>query len=83
MTSTPQLVQIAVTGLMDTQPMDHLESGSEQEGNGRRTDKANLLNIFVSPHPTLFRWYGSVGKLFFLTSQISYPLDLIVNSPRQ
>lgn len=30
-TSTPQLVQIAVTGLMDTQPLDHLESGSEQE----------------------------------------------------
>ena len=32
--SAPQLVQIAVTGLMDTQPMDHLESGSEQEGTG-------------------------------------------------
>ena len=30
-TSTPQLVQIAVTGLMDTQPLDHMESGSEQE----------------------------------------------------
>ena len=43
--------------------------------------KANLQNIFVSPYPTLFLWYGSVGKLFCLTSQIPYPLNLIVNSP--
>ena len=42
--------------------------------------EANLKNIFVSPYPTLFLWYGSVGrkKIFFLTSQIPYPLNLIV-----
>ena len=38
---------------------------------------ANL--IFVSPYPTLFYRYGSVGR-FFLTSQIGYPLNLIVYS---
>ena len=41
--------------------------------------KANLKNIFVSPYPTLFTGMGqSVG--FFLTSQIGYPLNLIVYS---
>ena len=42
--------------------------------------EANLKNIFVSPYPTMFYLYGSVGKLFFLTSQIGYPLCLIVYS---
>ena len=27
--------------------------------------KANLKNIFVSPYPTLFIQYGSVGKIIF------------------
>ena len=39
---------------------------------------ANLKNILVSPYPTLFNRYGSVGRNFFLTSQIGYPLNLIV-----
>ena len=44
--------------------------------------KANIKNIFVSPYPILFLKYGSVGrKFFFLTSQIPYPLNLIVRSP--
>ena len=38
--------------------------------------RANLKNIFVSPYPTLFLRHGSVGKIFFLTSQIAYPLNL-------
>ena len=42
--------------------------------------KANLRNIFVSPYPTLFNQYGSVGKLFYFTSQTRYPLNLIVNN---
>ena len=43
--------------------------------------KANLKQIF-SPYPTLFLWYGLVGrKFFFLTSQIPYQLNLIVNCP--
>ena len=42
-------------------------------------DKANLKNIFVSPYPTLFYRYGSVSrKIIILTSQIGYPLNLIV-----
>ena len=30
-------------------------------------NKANLKNIFVSPYPNLFLWYGSVGRkiIFF------------------
>ena len=47
--------------------------------------KANIKNIFVSPYPILFLKYGSVGRkiffYFFLTSQIPYPLNLIVSSP--
>ena len=45
--------------------------------------KANIKNIFVSPYPILFLKYGSVGRnfFFFLTSQIPYPLNLIVSSP--
>ena len=44
--------------------------------------EANLEDIFVSPYPTLFLWYGSVGrKIIFLISQIPYQLNLIVNSP--
>ena len=45
--------------------------------------KANIKNIFVSPYPILFLKYGSVGKNFFLTSQIPYPLNLkcSVSSP--
>ena len=46
--SAPQLVQIAVTGLMDTQPMDHLESGSEQEGTGL----PGFVEIGKINHPT-------------------------------
>ena len=42
------------------------------------TGKENLKNIFVSPYATLFYRYGSVR--FFLTSQIGYPLNLIVYS---
>ena len=43
--------------------------------------KANLKNTLVSPYPTLFYRYGSVGrKIIFLTSQIIYPLNLIVYS---
>ena len=38
---------------------------------------ANL--IFVSPYPTLFYRYGSVGRIF-LHSQIGDPLNLIVYS---
>jgi hypothetical protein len=30
--STPQLVQIAVSGLMDTHPVDHLDSSSDHDG---------------------------------------------------
>lgn len=44
-TSAPQLVQIAVTGLMDTQPMDHLESGSEQEDNGEPALKRSKVDV--------------------------------------
>ena len=43
-------------------------------------NKANLKNIFVSPYPTRFYQFGSVGQNFFLTSQIGYPLNLIVYS---
>ena len=44
--------------------------------------KANLKNIFVSLTQPCFSGMGrSVGKLFFLTSQIPYPLNLIVSSP--
>ena len=34
--------------------------------------KANLRNIFVSPYPTLFLRYGSVGRkiIYFLISQV-------------
>ena len=28
--------------------------------------KANLKNIFVSPYPTLFLRYGSVGRYFLI-----------------
>ena len=42
--------------------------------------QANLKNILVSPYPTLFYRYGSVGRIFFLTSQIGYPFNLIVYS---
>ena len=44
--------------------------------------KANLRNIFVSPYPTLFNRYGSVGRkiiLFYFPNSI--PIKLIVNSP--
>ena len=43
--------------------------------------KANLKNIFVSPYPTRFYGYESVGrKLLFFNFQIGYPLNLIVYS---
>ena len=42
---------------------------------------ANLKNIFVSPYPTLFYRYGSVGLIVFSTYQTGYPSNLIVNSP--
>ena len=46
------------------------------------TDKANLKNIFVSPYPALFLWYGSVSRIFFFFNfSNSYPLNLVVNSP--
>ena len=48
---------------------------------GKDLDQANRKNIFVSPYQTLFYRYGLVGwKLIFLTSQIGYPLNLIVYS---
>ena len=44
-------------------------------------EQANLKNIFVSPYQTLFYRYGRVGrKNIFFTSQIGYPLNLIVYS---
>ena len=45
-------------------------------------NRANLRNIFVSPYPTLFNRYGSVGRkiiLFYFPNSI--PINLIVNSP--
>ena len=41
------------------------------------------LKIFLFPltRPCFSDMGRSVGKLFFLTSQIPYPLNLIVNSP--
>ena len=41
------------------------------------------LKIFLFPltRPCFSGMGRSVGKLFFLTSQIPYPLNLIVNSP--
>ena len=50
----------------------------ESDENSLSGSKANLKNIFVSPYPTLFYRYGSVGRIF-LTSQIGYPLNLIVS----
>ena len=44
--------------------------------------RANLKNISVSPYLTWFPRYGSVGQILFLSSQISNPLDLIVNTCR-
>ena len=43
--------------------------------------KANLKNIFVSPYPTLFYWYGLVGRKFFFfnfSNWIPIKLNLIV-----
>ena len=41
--------------------------------------EANLKNIFFPSYPTLFCPYGLVGqKVILLTSQIWYPLNLIV-----
>ena len=40
--------------------------------------KANLRNIFVSPYPTLFNWYGSVGRkiiLFYFPNSIPIKLN--------
>ena len=37
--------------------------------------KANLKNIFVTPYPTLFLWYGSVGrKIIFFNFSNSIPI---------
>ena len=44
--------------------------------------RANLKNISVSPYLTWFPWYGSVGQILFLSSQISNALNLIVNTCR-
>ena len=47
-----------------------------------RKELDNLKNIFVFPYPILFYKHWSVDrKNIFLTSQIGYPLNLIVNSP--
>ena len=44
--------------------------------------EANLKYILVSPYPTLFLRYGSVGKiLLFFYSQIKDPRTSFVNRP--
>ena len=42
--------------------------------------RPNIKNIFVYSYLTLFYRYGLVGRKFFLTSQIRYPLNLILYS---
>ena len=39
----------------------HRQHMSTQRTRYRRRYKANLKDIFVSPYPTLFYWYGSVN----------------------
>ena len=39
------------------------------------TTEANHKNIFVSPYPTLFLWYASVGrKIIFFNFSKSIPI---------
>ena len=50
---------------------------------GSMTKMGPTLKIFLFPltRPCLTSIGWSIGKLFYLTSQIPYPLNLIVNSP--
>ena len=50
-------------------------------GSPKSEYEANLKNNFVSPYPTPFYRYVWVGwNIIFFTSQIGYPLNLIVFS---
>ena len=59
------------------------DKGIEYRAKQDPLDIGPTLEIFLFPltRPCLTGMGRSVGKLFYFTSQIRYPLNLIVNSP--